>query len=248
MLELECFPTAQRPPELVPGRAQRAWMETFAARHPYRCLPLTMANTTGWELLCPMGFTAEWNGGKHQNDIVFTPDVPHPDFTDFVKSHFSHGVMTFHPGYLFRTPNRWSMWVSGPPNHIKDGVQPLTALVETDWLPFPFTMNWIFTRPGRVRFEKKEPFCFITLMQDKQLESFNVVQRSLEGNRALKDQYDAWSARRTEFNKRLHNQDPETVREAWQRFYFRGEMPEAAGPAPTEHVNKRRLKSPRIGL
>ena len=58
MLELECFSTAARPPEIVPGRPQRAWMERFADRHPYRCLPLTMANTTGWELLCPMGFSA----------------------------------------------------------------------------------------------------------------------------------------------------------------------------------------------
>ena len=80
-------------------------------------------------------------------------------------------MLTFHPGYLFRTPPGWSMWAMGPPNHIKDGIQPLAGLVETDWLPFPFTMNWIFTRPGTVRFEKGEPFCFITLMQDKQLES-----------------------------------------------------------------------------
>lgn len=248
MLELECFPTAQRPPELVPGRPQRAWMDRFHGRHPYRCLPLTMANSTGWELLCPMGFTAEWNGGKNQADITFKSDHPHPDFDDFIKSHFSEGVLTFHPGYLFRTPNRWSMWVSGPPNHIKDGIQPLTALVETDWLPFPFTMNWIFTRPGRIRFEKKEPFCFITLMQDKQLEAFDVIQRSLEGAKALKDQYDAWTGRREEFNKGLRNRDPETIREAWQRFYFKGELPDETGPAPSEHVNKRRLKALRLGL
>jgi hypothetical protein len=207
-----------------------------------------MANSTGWEMLCPMAFTAEWNGGPNQADITFKPDMPHPDFKDFIASHFSGGVLTFHPGYLFRTPNRWSMWVAGPPNHIKDGIQPLTALVETDWLPFPFTMNWIFTRPGKIRFEKKEPFCFITLMQDKQLEDFQVVQRSLEGNRQLKDQYDAWTNRRQEFNKSLHNRDPEAIREAWQRFYFRGELPDDTGPAPADHVNKRRLRAPKLGL
>ena len=162
--ELECFATAMRPPEIVPGRPERQWMDRFAQRHPYRCLPLTMANTTGWEILCPMGMTLEWNGGKGQEDIKMTPDAPHPDFHEFVKSHFSHGVaVTFHPGYLFRTPGRWSMWVSRSAQpHPKDGIQPLTALVETDWLPFPFTMNWIFTRPGKVRFEKGEPFCFIS--------------------------------------------------------------------------------------
>ena len=111
-MKLECFATNpdRRPPEIVPGRPQRAWMEAFEDRHAYRCLPLTMANTTGWEILCPMGFTAEWNGGLQQSDITLTPHHPHPDFQDFVTSHFSHGVLTFHTGYLFRTPPGWSMW------------------------------------------------------------------------------------------------------------------------------------------
>ena len=109
-----------------------------------------------------------------------------------MKSHFSHGVVTFHPGYLFRTPEGWSMWAGGPPNHIKDGIQPLVGLVETDWLPFPFTMNWVFTRPGRVHFAKGEPFCFITLAQDKPLETVDLVQRSLDRDLDLKGQYEAW--------------------------------------------------------
>lgn len=99
-MELEIYPTVDRPPEIVPGRPQRAWMDKFADRHPYRCLPLSMANTSGWELLNPVAFTAEWNGGLFQDDIKLTPDRPHPDFHLHVKSHFSHGVLTFHAGYL----------------------------------------------------------------------------------------------------------------------------------------------------
>ena len=106
-MQLECFPMSTRPPDIVPGRPQRAWMEAFSDRHPYRCLPMTMANTTGWEILCPVGFTAEWNGGVSQSDVKITPDHPFPEFGDFAKSHFSHGVITFHPGYLFRTPEGW---------------------------------------------------------------------------------------------------------------------------------------------
>jgi hypothetical protein len=244
-MQLECFATTARPPDIVPGRPQRAWMEAFDERHPYRCLPLTMANSSGWEILCPMGFTAEWNGGPHQDDIAFTPHHPHPDFGDFVKSHFSRGVITFHPGYLFRTPLGWSMWASGPPNHVKDGVQPLVGLVETDWLPFPFTMNWIFTRPGRVRFERGEPFCFITLAEDKKLEDVEVVQRPLESDLDLKDQYEAWAKRREEFNARLYKREPEAMKAAWQRFYFRGETPDGPEDKVKDHVNKRRLAAPK---
>ena len=245
---LECFPMAARPPDIVPGRPQRAWMDKFSDRHPYRCLPLAMANSSGWELLCPVGFTAEWNGGLHSSDITLTPDHPFPQFDEFAKSHFSHGVLTFHPGYLFRTPEAWSMWVMGPPNHVKDGIQPLVGLVETDWLPFPFTMNWHFTRPGRVKWAKGEPFCFITLAQDKALESFELVQRSLAGRNQLQSQFEAWRGQRDRFNRALAAGDPETVKEAWQRYYFKGEMPDETGPAPKTHVNRRRLKPLKLGI
>lgn len=199
------------------------------------------------EILSPMAFTAEWNGGVMQEDIKLFPDRPHPDFHNFVKSHFSHGVMTFHPGYLFRTPPGWSMVAQGPPNHIKDGIQPLAGLVETEWLPFPFTMNWIFTRPGRVRFEKGEPFCFITLTKDRELAEFQPVIRGMDRNPELRGQYDTWEKHRSEFNKRIFRADPDATKEAWQRYYFRGEFPEEVAEAPKDHVNKRRLKGPKFG-
>lgn len=77
---------------------------------------------------------------------------------------------------------------------MKDGIQPLAGLVETDWLPFPFTMNWIFTRPGKVRFEKGEPFCFITLTKDRELDEIQPVIRSMTSNPELRDQYDMWKS------------------------------------------------------
>jgi hypothetical protein len=246
-MDLECFATTARPPEMVPGRPQRAWMDHFTDRHPYRCLPLTMANSSGWEILCPVSFTAEWNGGPDVKDISFRPDRPHPDFHELVKSHFSQGVMTFHPGYLFRTPPGWDMWCQGPPNWVKDGVQALQGLVETDWLPFPFTMNWIFTRPGRVRFEKGEPFCWITLLPHRAMDEVQPIQRSLASDLDYQNQYLAWGERRAEFNKKLGQRDPDTVKEAWQRYYFRGEMPVESATKPSDHINKRRLKSMRLG-
>jgi hypothetical protein len=241
-MKLECYPMDLRPAELVPGQPDREWMDKFTNRHPYRCLPLIMANTTGWELQCPMDFTAEWNGGPAATDITLKPDRPHPDFARFVESHFTGGVVTFHTGYLFRTDPGWAVWATGAPNHVKDGIQALTGLVETEWLPFPFTMNWIFTRPGRVRFKKGEPFCFITLIEHKRMEQVQPVMKSLDSDPTLRGQYEAWLRERDSFTKRLMGGDPDAAKQAWQRFYFKGELPEETGPAPTGHVNRRRLK------
>ncbi|HEY3812120.1 MAG TPA: DUF6065 family protein [Caulobacteraceae bacterium] len=240
---LECYPLMMRPPEIVPGRVARDWMDAFPQRHAYRCLPLTMANSTGWELLNAIPFTAEWNGGPESSDITLTPDRPHPDFEELVQSHFTSGVLTFYPGYLFRTPPGWGVWACGAPNAFKDGIQPLTGLTETDWLPYPFTMNWRFTRPGKVRFEKGEPFCFITLLEHARIEKFEPVLRQLEADPVLNGQFEAWSTTRDKFNRRINRGDPEALKEAWQRYYFKGEMPQEQGKAPADHTNKRRMKS-----
>jgi len=241
-MQLECFTTMAEPPKMIPGRPERRWMDGFAGRAPYRCLPLTMANTTGWEILCPFGFTAEWNGGTGTNAIRILPDPPLKEASHIVMSHFAYGTLTFHTGYLFRTQPGWAVLAGGPPNHVKHGIQPLTGLVETDWLPFPFTMNWLFTAPGRIRFEKDEPFCFINVVEHNRLEGFEPVIRTLESEPELKREYETWSSSRAEFNQQLKAGDPEALKRSWQKFYFRGETLE--GGKVESHVNKRRLKTP----
>jgi hypothetical protein len=56
-------------PEVRPARAKRQWMDDFPDRHAYRCLPLSIANAFGWEVLCPIPVEIRWNGGMAVEDI-----------------------------------------------------------------------------------------------------------------------------------------------------------------------------------
>ncbi|ESQ75851.1 hypothetical protein ABAC402_07760 [Asticcacaulis sp. AC402] len=238
------------PPEIVPGRPDRDWMDEFHQRFPYRCLPLVMANTTGWEILVPVDFTVVWNGGPGKNDLVITCDEnPGYNMEHVCTSHFTHGVLTFHTGYLFRTPPGYAVWATGAPNFIKDGIQPLTGLVETDWLPFPFTMNWRMTRPGMVTFKKGEPFCFFQVIEHKKMDEIQPIIKGLDTDPELKKEFEAWASMRDEFNKSLNARDPEAVKLGWQKFYFKGEKPTTQGamvPHEGDHMNRRRLKVPKV--
>jgi hypothetical protein len=205
---------------------------------------MTVANATGWELLCPFGATVEWNGGPLTSDIAILPDPPLNDHAHFISSHFQGGVLTFHPGYLFRTDPGWAVLTSGSPNQPKHGISPLTGIVETDWLPFSFTMNWIFTAPGRVRFEKGEPFCFINLMEHKKLDGIKPQIRELHEDPKLRDEFHSWMESRNKFNSDLAKRDPATLKQGWQRHYFRGEAPPNGGTGASDHISKRRLKDP----
>ncbi len=91
-MKLECYPLSGCPPKLVAARAERAWMDDSEGRHAYRCLPLTIANAHGWELLCPVPIQLQWNGGPTQADLEVTPLRPLPEnrgIDHLCKSHFA---------------------------------------------------------------------------------------------------------------------------------------------------------------
>ena len=59
-----------------PAPINRPWMDAAHMRHPYRCLPLVIANQCGWVLRNPTGFDAYWYGGAGKEDVELRFDVP----------------------------------------------------------------------------------------------------------------------------------------------------------------------------
>jgi hypothetical protein len=240
---LTCYQIHETAPRLVPGRSDRAWMDATDKRFAYRCLPLSIANSMGWEIVTPSRVVAEWNGKPGVSDIAITVDDRWAA-DRLASSHFGHGILTFHTGYLFRTDPGVGIWARGAPNWPKDGVAPLDGVIETDWLTFTFTMNWQFTRPGRIVFEKDEPFCFITPIEYRALDNVEPEIMSIDEDPRLRGSFQAWSDARGAFNRRLLEQDLDTVKQGWQKWYPRGEDPGGASVAAT-HMSKLRVAAPR---
>ncbi len=188
--ELTCYPLEPDPPAIEPARASREWMDRTDQRYAYRCLPLSIANASGWELLSPVGFEATWRGTEGRDGIVIRSSEDQGRASRLATSHFGHGILTLHTGYLFRTSPGWALWVRGAPNSAKRNLVPLDGVVETDWLDFPFTMNWRFTRAGTISFAKGEPFCFLTPLAHAVLDGVEPTVRSLDADPALKAAYE----------------------------------------------------------
>ena len=112
-------------------------MDAVVDNHAYGCLPLTIANSHGSEILAPFAFTATWSGGEWPEALTMRGVDGIPPPINFVASHFGYGVITLHLWYLFRTEPGWDLFASGSLNQPKDGVAPLTGVIETDWLPYP---------------------------------------------------------------------------------------------------------------
>jgi hypothetical protein len=219
-LQITAYEVVADPMPLVTAQRGREWIEALPDRFAYRCLPLAMANQVGWEILNPVPFTARWNGkdGLDAISIRF-----HDKESALIGSHFGHGVLTFSLGYLFRTSKSHNLYAKGPANRPKDGIAPLEGLIETDWAPFTFTMNWQVTRKRhKVTFDKDEPICCVLPYPRHYIRKFDAELKNLNENAKLYQQYVDWRNKRMTFNEELQQEGTEAHKKGWQRTYMKG--------------------------
>ena len=226
-------------PFIRPAEPGRSWMDETPDAFAYRCLPLDHRQ-------CP------WLGDPQpvrlRGALERRPDRsmrsgsaldPGTDATASCPvSLFGHGVLTFHVEGLFRTPPGWNLWVGGPPNGRRTASPPLTGVIETDWSPFTFTMNWRFTRPGHaIRFDRGEPFCFFFPVERGAVERFDPSLVALRDAPEVEAQFEAWRESRLSFHEKMATDRPAAPSESWQKSYYRGANPEGTDGCP-DHQQK----------
>jgi len=223
MKELTAYVIDGHELRIRPAPVERLWMDRSHERSAYRCLPLNIANAHGWEILCTTSFSAIWDGRPSVDAIRIKS---RPGTVPLAISHFGEGVLTFHVPCLFKTDSGIDLFATGPINRPKDAIAPLTGVIETDWSPYTFTMNWLFTRANqRVRFDVDEPFCHVFPVVRGGLETLNPAIRDLSENPDLENEYRLWWASRNDFNAKLGVPGSKATQERWQKSYFRGFTP-----------------------
>jgi len=239
VVKLICYTLGGEPPTIRPAPLERVWMDRTPDQFAYRCLPLNIANAHGWELLCPASFVAIWNGGAGIDAISIVSDAPKHKQP---VSHFGSGVLTFHVNCLFRTEPGIDLHCTGPANRPKPGISPLQGFIETDWAPYSFTMNWLFTDPNRpVAFAAGEPYCLLFPVPRDLIEATEPVMMPLSSDPETEAAYRALSQGRQKFNAELKVAGSKAREDKWQKGYFRGRLPDGS-PAPAEHRTKVRVR------
>ncbi len=230
------------PCEIAPAPVLREWMSATRESFANRCLPLLVANQAGRELRgAEEDLRATWNSDPELEDLVV--ERADQDKTPLLSasSHFGHGILTFTIPFLFRTPPGWNLLARGPANLPKDGISALEGLVETDWSPSTFTMNWKLTRPGlTVSFAAGEPIALIVPMRRGDLESFDPEVRELHTSPEVSRAYRAWRESRAQFLRDLPMIGTEAFEQTWQKDYMHGRAPD--GTVAREHQRRLNLK------
>jgi len=207
---------------------RRDWMDHTPSQFAYRCLPLTIANQTGWCVKNPVGFSATWSGRPEPGSVRIEFDAEPELWSGWINDQFGHGIITWNTPFLFRTkPEGSRLLVCGPINYFKHGIQPLTAIVESDWMSMSFTMNWKITAPSSaVRFDLGEPlFQAIPLVSNicSDLQGATVNYMRLAEDAEVAYAYRHWAEMRREFH--LRKKAGQVKPDGWQKDYFHGRDP-----------------------
>ena len=241
-MDLVCYLHPSWRPLIRPAGVKRDWMEAAPEAFPHRCLPLNIANAHGWEMATPSVVEAYWNGGPAPGDVVIRLSEG-ADPASAPVAIFGQGVLTFHVMGIFRTPPGWNLWIGGPPNQPKDGISPLTGIIETDWSPYTFTMNWQFTRPNQwVKFEANETFATLFPFERGVVERFEPRFADLASAPEVERQFHQWSEGRNTFQARMASAPPANPTDKWQKHYYRGVDPDGRSVI-ADHQAKLRVKS-----
>ncbi len=181
--------------EVVPNKVKRKWMDDTDS-HAYKCIPMNVANSYGWTVLAPIDFTATWDGGKlpHAMQIEIDPHYPHK----IVTSEFGHGILTIMPDFVIRTSKNVSLYVRGIPNQIAIGMQPFDGIIETDWLPFTFTYNFKFVKPGKLTIKKDQPLFTFFPIERGYIESFETRETDIAKDEEFHNDYKTYVEMRDE--------------------------------------------------
>lgn len=227
-------------PWIDPASSRRSWMDSTPERFAYRCLPLSIANSHGWVVRTPRGFWARWTGSEHATGVELRHD-PGDDAAEGPVSIFGHGVLSFHVPGILRTSPGANLFLTGPPNDPIDGLSPLSGVIETDWSPYSFTMNWKFTRADYwVRFNAGQPFAFFFPVPRGYVEAFRPEYRLIQSETELAADFAAWDQSRRTFQAEVARNPPVDPASKWQKFYYRGLGP-LGGRQSCDHQTKLRV-------
>jgi hypothetical protein len=104
--------------------------------------------------------------------------------------------------YILNTSENNNLFVKGPTNYFKHGAQALEAIIETDWIPYTFTLNWKITKPHeKVSFFKDEPLATIFPIPRGYIESFQAEEHVFDTEDPLYKEHIIWANKREELKK-----------------------------------------------
>lgn len=141
----------------VPAARHREWWEDNQATrdHARHCLPLSMANSLGFNILSPGTFKVSWDGNKNQRaKIEHLEKSSHYE----VDAHAAFGSFTVQAKFVPVTDNPGDfIYIKGIPNQQGMPFSCMEAVIEAWWNVGNFGLVYMLNQPGEFTVHMGQP-------------------------------------------------------------------------------------------
>lgn len=182
---------------IEPAKKAREWMTP----HAYRCLPLSIANEIGWDVISPCDLEVKLFGDNTINGIEVD------NGNDYFKSHFGcHTVTLQMRNYIWKSDNPdISLLIMPIPNSDHHDWRALTAIIEIEALDYPWFITIQFPPEyGKYKIKKGTPIARIIPISIS-LTQQNLIEQHISDELRVKE---------NQLSKKRQNSGNE-----WLRFY-----------------------------
>lgn len=204
MTHVRFVATTQNPVKVNQSRVRRDWMDETYKKHAYQCLPMTVANVLGWELILEEDLVVQWDGE------TTVPRILSGETTQAGRTQANCsiiGMVSINTTWVVRTEEGYSTWLSGSPNYFHPDAEALSATVPSYWWSDEVQMNWRITTVGEpVTFKAGEPFCFIQVYDNSVMQTATVSVERLWDDEKLVEQRRKYG----EFKSKNNTENPWT--------------------------------------
>ena len=151
----------------------------------YHCLPIIIGNQYGFGIKSTRTFEVVWSG-KTNHTATKIKFLDEENDIQSVVSHFGSGIITFQNRFHFRTSPGINLITMPAPNHMIPGIQPMTAVIESDNLRKDFTFNLKITIPNqRLIINKGDFISAIMPIKRYEIDKYKIVEASQVFNHDL---------------------------------------------------------------
>lgn len=160
-------------------------MDATINSHAYRCFPVSLANQLGWSVSFPERLSFIWDGISDTSPGHMTIVEGHRYLDDMR----ANATISFKVNWWFKTDPEVSLLIMGPPNLVKDGATPLSAIISSSFYNKTIPFGWMVTRPHKViTFEANEPvFTILPISLSGLTESKIILNENIHTKEDYKD-------------------------------------------------------------
>lgn len=151
---------------------KREWMDKTPNKHAYQCMPVSLANTIGWQISFPEEISFIWDGISDNTD----EHVKIISGQKFCSSARGNGTISFNSYITLKTDEDVTTLIMPVPNLFNENAQCFTALISTSFYESMIPIAWKILKPNvKIVIPPKYPVATILPISLKSLENFEMI-------------------------------------------------------------------------